>query len=251
MERIQKILSQRGVASRRQAEQMILAGRVTCNGQLCSLGQTADPDVDEIMVDGKPLPSAGSSVYIMLNKPKGYVTTLSDEKGRKTVADLVSDAGLRVYPVGRLDIDSDGLLIMTNDGELTYALTHPSHEVEKTYIAEVKGNISGNIDRLGKPMLIDGYRIKPARVKVLEEHNNGGKIEVVIHEGRNRQVRKMCALCGLTVKRLHRIAMGSLNIGNLPYGKWRYLSENEVAYLKKISEKKDEDENIVRMNDNE
>ena len=138
-ERIQKILSRYGVASRRQAEQMLLDGRVTCNAQVCQLGQSADPDVDTILVDGKPLPSLGQYVYIMLNKPKGYVTTLSDEQGRKNVAKLVVDCGARVYPVGRLDMDSEGLLLMTNDGDFANRLMHPRYEVRKIYRVTVKG----------------------------------------------------------------------------------------------------------------
>lgn len=232
MERIQKILSQRGVASRRQAEQMILAGRVTCNGQLCSLGQTADPDVDEIMVDGKPLPSAGSSLYIMLNKPKGYVTTLSDEKGRKNAAMLVSDCGQRVYPVGRLDMDSEGLLLFTNDGEFANYLMHPSHLVHKTYCVTVKGYSEENLDRLHKPIILDGYRIAPPEIQLVRVDGEKAVLHITIHEGRNRQVRRMCAKAGMQVKRLVRIQEGSLHLGALPSGKWRYLTNEEVKELK-------------------
>ena len=237
--RLQVVLSECGICSRRKAEELIKQGRVVVNDETAQIGMQADISLDKIEVEGKLISEPKEKVYVMLNKPVGYVTTMSDEKGRKTVADLVSDVCCRIYPVGRLDIDSDGLLIMTNDGELTYALTHPSHEVEKTYIAEVSGDISSNIERLGKSMIIDGYRIKPARVKILEENENSGKVMVIIHEGRNRQVRKMCAMCGLKVKRLRRVAMGNINMENLPYGKWRYLSQSEIRYLKEISKKKD------------
>lgn len=232
MERIQKILSQRGVASRRQAEEMILAGRVTCNGQLCSLGQTADPEVDEIMVDGKPLPSAGACVYIMLNKPKGYVTTLSDEKGRKNVAMLVSDCGQRVYPVGRLDMDSEGLLLFTNDGEFANYLMHPSHQVRKTYCVTVKGYSEENFDRLHMPITLDGYRIAPPEIQLVRADGDKAVLNITIHEGRNRQVRRMCAKAGMQVKRLVRIQEGDLQLGALPLGKWRYLTNEEIKELK-------------------
>ena len=154
-ERIQKLLSQRGVASRRQAEQMILQGRVSCNGTLCTLGQSIDPEIDAVLVDGKPLPSPDRHLYIMLHKPKGYVTTLSDEKGRKNAAQLVEDCGTRVYPVGRLDMDSEGLLLFTNDGEFAHRMMHPSHEVKKTYRVDVKGYSSENFQRLQHPIYLD------------------------------------------------------------------------------------------------
>lgn len=232
--RIQAILSENGVCSRRTAEEWIKQGKVLLNGQTAMVGMKADLDTDLITVDGQSISKIDRRVYVILNKPVGYVTTLSDEKGRRTVADLVSAVPYRIYPVGRLDIDSDGLLIMTNDGELTNLLTHPSHEIDKVYVAEVSGNVRENIDKLRSPLIIDGYKIRPARVEILSENPEGGKITVTIHEGRNRQVRKMCSLCGLKVKRLHRVAIGDLKIGSLPYGKWRYLTEDEVKYLKCI-----------------
>ncbi len=234
-ERLQKIISARGLASRRQAEQWITAGRVTCNGQVCRLGDQADPDTDNILVDGRPLPSAGKQVYLMLHKPRGYVTTLSDEKGRQNAAQLVCDCGTRVYPVGRLDMDSEGLLVFTNDGAFANHLMHPKHEVEKTYQVTVRGFTQEGLELLKKPAVIDGYTIATPHIKVLNSPDEKGKarLQVVIHEGRNRQVRKMCALAGMEVLRLIRIQEGNLKLGDLPLGKWRYLTEEEVEMLRK------------------
>ncbi len=229
--RIQKILSDRGVASRRQAEQMILDGRVCCNGAVCTLGQSADPDKDFITVDGKAIPGGTEYVYILLHKPKGYVTTLSDEKGRKNTAMLVADCGKRVYPVGRLDMDSEGLLLFTNDGEFANALMHPRHEVNKIYRVEVKGYSPENFCRLAKPIYLDGYKIAAPNLKLLQEKDGAATLEITIHEGRNRQVRRMCARAGMMVKRLVRIQEGSLKLGELPPGKWRYLTESELRQL--------------------
>ena len=236
IERLQKILSARGIASRRAAEQMILDGRVTCNGTVCKLGESADPEKDQILVDGKPLPIQGGHVYIMLNKPRGYVTTLSDEKGRKNAAQLVSDCGQRVYPVGRLDMDSEGLLIFTNDGELANHLMHPKHEINKTYEVRVTGYTLSGLDNLKRPIVLDGYKIKPPQVLCVrreQDEKNTAILQVAIHEGRNRQVRRMCAAAGMEVRRLKRISEGNLKIGTLAAGKWRYLTEEEVAELKK------------------
>lgn len=229
-ERIQKILSSRGVASRRAAEEMIKAGRITCNGQVCSLGQSADPDIDEILVDGKALPSAGEKVYIMLHKPRGYVTTLSDEKGRPDAASLVS-CGQRVYPVGRLDMDSEGLLLFTNDGEFANRLMHPSHEVKKTYEVRVASFTRDGLRILQEPMELDGYRIRRPQVRILKEQENKAVLEIVIHEGRNRQVRRMCDHAGMQVNRLKRVAEGKVKLGKLPLGTWRYLTEEEIQAL--------------------
>lgn len=230
-ERIQKILSQRGIASRRQAEQMILDGRVLCNGKPCSLGESADPDTDEILVDGKKLPSAAKNVYIMLHKPKGYVTTLSDEKGRKNAAMLVADCGCRVYPVGRLDMDSEGLLLFTNDGEFANRLMHPKHQVNKIYRVEVTGFDAVGLEKLKHPIILDGYKIAPPDVLLLSEAGDRASLQITIHEGRNRQVRRMCARAGMQVKRLIRIGEGKLSLGELPVGKWRYLTEKEIGEM--------------------
>lgn len=230
-ERLQKILSARGIASRRKAEELLLAGRVSVNGQLAVLGQSADPETDRILVDGKELPSAGKAVYIMLNKPRGYVTTLSDEKGRPTVAQLVADCGVRVYPVGRLDYDSEGLLLLTNDGAFANRLMHPKQEITKTYEVWVSGFHAAAPVLLARPIVLDGYQIRPPEVKLL--HNNGekGKFFVTIHEGRNRQVRRMCEAAGMRVTRLRRISVDKLQLGDLKTGAWRYLTEDELVGL--------------------
>lgn len=230
-ERLQKILSARGIASRRKAEEWITAGRVSVNGKVAALGDSADVDTDQILVDGKPLPSQQDLVYILLNKPRGYVTTLSDEKGRRTVAELVADCGIRVYPVGRLDYDSEGLLILTNDGEFANEMMHPKHQVEKTYRVWVAGYRPEATQLLKRPIVLDGYQIHPPKVKLLSASNDTACYEVTIHEGRNRQVRRMCDRAGMTVTRLQRIREGTLTLGNLPLGKWRYLTEEEKAKL--------------------
>ena len=231
IQRLQKLLSERGVASRRKAEEMINAGRVCVNGQTAMLGQSADPETDVILVDGSPLPSPTDHVYILLNKPRGYVTTLSDERGRKTVAELVADCGTRVYPVGRLDYDSEGLLILTNDGEFANTMMHPRHEVEKTYAVQVTGYHPGATTLLERPIELDGYKIRPSKIQLLESRGDRAQYLVTIHEGRNRQVRRMCQAAGMTVTRLCRIREGSLELGDLPKGKWRYLTKEELAKL--------------------
>jgi 23S rRNA pseudouridine2605 synthase len=211
---------------------MITAGRIVCNGRQCVLGDVADPDVDEILIDGKPLPKEGERCYIMLNKPRGFVTTLSDEKGRKNAAQLVADCGQRVYPVGRLDMDSEGLLLFTNDGDFANNLMHPKHEVEKTYRVTVLEYEAEKLEKLKLPVVLDGYQIKPPKVELESVKGNKASVLVKIHEGRNRQVRRMCAIAGLTVMRLERISEGKLSLGNLPKGKWRYLTKDEVEALK-------------------
>lgn len=233
-QRIQKILSERGVCSRRKAEVYITEGRVTVNGSIASLGDSADPDVDMILLDGNPLPSTQKPVYIMLYKPRGYVTTLSDEKGRKNAADLVADCGVRVYPVGRLDMDSEGLLIFTNDGEFANLLMHPKHEVNKTYLVTVTDFMAEKLEKLSLPVELDGYLIKKPAVKLVRTlSGNRAVLSVTIHEGRNRQVRRMCDLAGMGVARLTRISEGAVKLGDLKSGTWRYLTDAEVALLKK------------------
>lgn len=231
-ERIQKVLAQAGLCSRRAAEEMIRQGRVTIDGRRAELGDQADPARQKIAVDGKPVASAEKKVYLMLNKPRGYVSTAHDERGRKTVADLVRGCGARVYPVGRLDYDSEGLLLMTNDGALTQKLTHPSHEIGKTYQVTVRGDLS-RVPALGQPMKIDGYEIAPATVFILSQQDeHTARLSMTIHEGRNRQIRKMCEQVGLDVRRLKRLAVGGLELDrNLAPGKWRELTEEEIAYL--------------------
>ena len=230
-EKLQKILSARGVASRRHAEQIIEQGRVTCNGRVCQLGDRADPAVDVILLDGKPLPSEEKKVYLMLHKPRGYVTTLSDEKGRKNAAQLVSDCGTRVYPVGRLDMDSEGLLLFTNDGDFANRLMHPKHEVNKTYRVLVAGYSPAALKKLGKPVTLDGYTIRTPQVVLVKATEDRAELLVTIHEGRNRQVRRMCQIADMQVQRLIRISEGPLKLGDLPFGKWRYLTDEEVQAL--------------------
>ena len=231
-ERLQKILSARGVASRRTAETWIQQGRVMVNGIPARLGDTADPEQDEILLDGKPLPRGREPVYILLNKPRGYVTTLSDEQGRPNAAQLVADCGVRVYPVGRLDMDSEGLLLFTNDGAFANALMHPKHQVKKTYDVWVTGYVPGAEIRLARPIELDGYTIRKPEVKLLKAEGNRARLRVTIHEGRNRQIRRMCQAAGMTVTRLRRIREGSLSLGDLAPGAWRYLTREEVARLR-------------------
>ena len=230
--RIQKILSDAGVTSRRQAEKWITEGRVTCNGRVCTLGQSADPDTDCICVDGKQVLFRQEYVYLMLHKPRGYVTTLSDEKGRKNVAQLVEDCGKRVYPVGRLDMDSEGLLLFTNDGEFANYMMHPRHEMEKTYLVLVTGFAPEKLEALKEPIVLDGRPIAPPVVKLLSADGATARILVTIHEGRNRQVRRMCGQAGLPVQRLARVQEGGLRLGDLPVGNWRYLTQEEIHILK-------------------
>lgn len=232
-ERLQKLISSCGVASRRAAESWIEAGRVTVNGVTARLGDKADLDRDEILVDGKPLQQkAETRTYLMLNKPRGYVTTLSDEKGRKTVADLVSGCGARVWPVGRLDLDSEGLLILTDDGDATHKLLHPSKEVEKEYLVWVTGDVKRALPILTGPMTLDGDRLAPAKVRQGRASGDVTQLSVTIHQGKNRQVRRMCAQAGLTVLRLKRVREGSLWLDrSLGVGKYRKLTQDEVELL--------------------
>ena len=228
-ERLQKIISGAGLMSRRAAELCISEGRVSVNGNVAQLGDKADPETDTILVDGKALPTTSEKVYIMLNKPKGYVTTLSDEKGRKNVTELVKELGTRVYPVGRLDMYSEGLLIMTNDGDFANTLMHPSHNISKTYNTCVTGEDVGmRIEYLREPMEIDGYIITPAEVDIIRVFPGGAELAITIHEGRNRQVRKMCELVGLKVTKLCRVSEGPLELGDLKPGKWRRLTDEEI-----------------------
>ena len=231
-ERLQKVLSAAGVCSRRAAETYINEGRVTVNGETAQLGWKADPERDEIRLDGQLIGGAEKHVYLVLNKPRGYVTTLSDEKGRKTVVELVSGCRQRVYPVGRLDMDSEGLLLMTNDGDFMQRLTHPSHEVTKEYHVSVYGAVQGAAERLRAMRDLDGEPIRPAGVKVLRRTEQTAELAITIHEGKNRQVRRMCAACRLTVKRLCRVREHSLELGDLPQGQWRYLTDTEIQALK-------------------
>ena len=232
LQRLQKILAARGICSRRKAEEMITAGRVSVNGAVANLGDSADPETDEIRLDGDLLPTASDYVYILLHKPRGFVTTASDEKGRPNVIQLV-DVPQRVYPVGRLDMDSEGLLLLTNDGEFANKVMYPKAEVDKIYEVWVNGFTEGGLAILKQPMQIDGYTIRTPKIKVLGVKGDGAHLEITIHEGRNRQVRRMCSHAGMTVTRLRRIGEGSLRLGNLEKGKWRYLTLEEIRVLMK------------------
>ena len=231
-ERLQKILSAAGIASRRASEELIKSGRVCINGVTASLGDSADITMDIITLDGKEIKMPSGHTYIMLNKPKGYVTTMSDEKGRPCVAELVKDVNAKVYPVGRLDMYSEGLLIMTDDGALANKLMHPSGEVKKTYHAWISGKCTDkSLKILQSPLNIDGYVIKPAEVSVIKSADDYTLLAIIIREGRNRQIRKMCELAELKLTRLKRISEGSLSLGELKPGKWRHLTAEELQEI--------------------
>ncbi len=247
MERLQKLIAASGLCSRRRAEEWIREGKVTVNGDLARLGDSADPEQDEILVNGSPLPAAPvRTTTILLYKPRGYVTTLSDEKGRPTVAELLPGDLPRLYPVGRLDQFSEGLLLMTNDGALANALTHPGGEVDKTYHLWVSGWQDSSLALLRRPIVLDGYRIKAPRVRLLWVHGatvagadahigprpETALLEIIIHEGRNRQIRRMAEAAGLTATRLKRVAEGPLTLGGMKPGQWRRLTEEELAALR-------------------
>lgn len=231
-ERLQKVLAASGVASRRRAEEIIRQGRVTVNGRVVvEMGFRVDPERDDVCVDGQKL-TPERLAYILLHKPRGYVCTARDPQGRPTVLDLVRDAGARVYPVGRLDYDSSGLLLLTNDGPLSFALTHPRHRVEKTYRVRVAGRLSAaTFDRLRQGVRLSDGMTAPARVRELSRVGDDSWLEIVLCEGRNRQVRRMLAAVGHQVKELVRVRVGDLTLGNLPPGAFRHLSEAEVARL--------------------
>lgn len=234
-ERLQKLISGAGIASRRAAEKLILSGRVTVNGETATLGMGADLDKDIVEVDGVRIGEMSERMYIMLNKPRGYVTTLSDEKGRRTVAELVEGAGRRLYPVGRLDLNSEGLLIMTDDGEAANALMHPAHEVEKVYSVTVRGRVTQRqVAAMEALRAIGGMEIRPAKVKLLSSDDEFTRLRFTIHEGRNRQVRRMCESVNLVVTRLVRTSEGELKLGKLPSGRWRLLTGDEVGYIKSL-----------------
>lgn len=233
--RIQKFISDCGVLSRRAAEKEIEAGHVTVNGKRALIGQKIDPVHDKVKVGGKPCRRTEEKVYVMLNKPRGYVTTMSDEKGRKCIPELMEELPERVYPCGRLDMESEGLLLLTNDGTVADKLMHPRNHLEKIYHVKVRTEIAPEvITRLNEPMVIDGYKIKPVTVAFIAKKDGATTLRFTLSEGRNRQIRKMCEQVGLEVMRLRRIAVGELNIGTLRPGQWRFLNHSETEYLKNL-----------------
>ncbi|MDR1116757.1 MAG: rRNA pseudouridine synthase [Oscillospiraceae bacterium] len=241
-DRLQKIISAYGVASRRAAEELIKQGRVTVNGSAAVLGQSADIERDIIAVNGRVLAAPPKLVYIMLYKPRGYVTTMKDERGRKSVDMLVRECPERVYPVGRLDLNSEGLLLMTNDGALANGLAHPGREVEKVYRVSAAGNDISLVERLTKITELDGEKISPASAYVTNSGEGRMTFEITIHEGKNRQIRRMCEEVGLEIKRLKRIREGTLELAGLKPGEWRYLEKNEIRYLKSLTLKSKSEE---------
>lgn len=233
--RLQKFIADAGIASRRKAEELIRQGRVKVDGEtVTELGRKVT-GAEAVEVNGRPVAVSEKKVYIILNKPEGYVTTVKDQFSRKTVLDLVAGASGRLFPVGRLDYDTSGLLLLTNDGELTYKLTHPSHEIDKTYLAKVLGAPSAEkLKALERGIELEGAVTAPSRVKLKTQGERTSVLEVVIHEGRNRQVRKMLEAIGHPVVSLKRTEFGGLGLEGLPEGKWRYLKSHEVEQLKRL-----------------
>lgn len=234
--RLQKYISSIGLMSRRAAEKEIELGKFKVNGITATTGQVISPDKDRVTYKGKLIGSKefDRKIYIMLNKPRGYVTTLSDEKSRKCVAELVEDVGARVYPIGRLDMDSEGLLLFTNDGELANKLTHPRHRIPKIYHVKVKGEITPEqLKKLNRSMVIDDYEILPVETTIVTRRDNYSVLRMELYEGRNRQIRKMCEAVELEITKLQRVAIGNLKLGDLTPGAWRHLTKTQVEYLKK------------------
>lgn len=236
--RLQKYMAMCGAASRRGAEEIISAGRVTVNGtKITEQGVKVEIGADTVKVDGKVIKPSGKMFYIMLNKPAGYVTTVKDQFERPTVIDLIgTEIHERIFPVGRLDYETEGLLLLTNDGDFTYKVTHPKHNIEKTYIAVLKGGITiKGLAQLRRGVkLDDGFVTSPAQVEMLDAENGHTTIKITIHEGKNRQVRRMFEAVGSKVKELQRISIGTVELGNLPLGRWRHLTSHEITYLKNL-----------------
>ncbi|MBS4536241.1 rRNA pseudouridine synthase [Clostridium sp. D2Q-14] len=235
--RLQKFMAKSGVASRRKSEKIILEGKVEVNGKIIKeLGYKINVNKDIIKVNGKKIEMEKEKKYIIINKPVGYVTTVSDQFNRKTVMDLIPNINLRLYPVGRLDYDTSGLLLLTNDGDLAYKLTHPSHEINKTYIAKVKGIPSKDeLNKFRNGLNIENYLTSKAEIEILNKNNNSSILKIVIHEGKNRQVRKMCDKINHPIIKLKRICIGDIKLGDLKEGEYRDLNSKEINYFKKYS----------------
>lgn len=235
--RLQKFIADSGLMSRRAAEGEIERGNIAVNGHVAAIGTKVDPAEDVVTYKGKRIRFERKKyTYIMLNKPRGYLSSTTDDRGRKCVTDLLEDVDARVYPVGRLDLISEGMILLTDDGELKNRLTHPSHTIPKVYRVKVGGSVSETqYDILTSPLVIDGYKIKPVDVVVTGEDESGTVLKFTLFEGRNRQIRKMCEAADLTVKRLSRVSIGNLKLDGLPVGKWRYLEQHEVDYLYKAT----------------
>ena len=238
--RLQKFIADSGLMSRRAAEAEIERGAVSVNGHVAKIGTKIDPASDVVTYKGKRIRYEKKKyTYIMLNKPRGYLSSTTDDRGRKCVTDLLTDVDARVYPVGRLDLISEGMLLLTDDGELKNRLTHPSHTIPKIYRVKVGGSVTQEqYDILTSPLEIDGYKIKPVDVIVTGEDETGTVLKMTLFEGRNRQIRKMCEAADLTVKRLSRVSIGNLKLDGLPVGKWRYLDDSEVDYLYKSTKER-------------
>ena len=235
--RLQKFLADSGLMSRRAAEKEIELGNVSVNGHVAEIGMKIDTKRDTVTYRGKKIVyERREYTYIMMNKPRGYLSSTTDDRGRKCVTDLLSGVEARVYPIGRLDLISEGMLLLTDDGELKNKLTHPSHSLPKIYRVKVSGEVSEEqYNILTSELVIDGYKIRPVTVSVAESDESGTVLKMTLVEGRNRQIRKMCEAAGLVVKRLSRISIGNLKLNNLPVGKWRYLEKEEVDYLYKAT----------------
>ena len=234
--RLQKFLADSGVASRRKSEELIADGKVRVNGRVAQIGDKVDPRRDDVSVSGRKIARENNYVYLALNKPRGYVTTMSDEMDRRCVAELVADVGRRVYPVGRLDRDSEGLLLFTNDGEFANAMTHPSRHISKTYRVSVRPKITEEqLTVLTSSLMIDGRKTLPADVRIVSSEEDKSVLEIVLYEGRNRQIRRLCEEAGLETVRLKRTAIGQLKLSGLKLGEYRHLTHDEVSLLKRQS----------------
>ena len=234
--RLNKYISDCGLMSRRSAEKEIEAGNITVNGEKVEVGRKIVVGIDKVMYRGRPIRrNDEKKLYVMLYKPRGYVTTMNDEQGRKCIPELISDIPARVYPCGRLDMDSEGLLLLTNDGDVAQKLMHPRNHVEKIYHVKIEGEIEPDkLKALNSPMELDGEKIAPVRVSIISRRDGKTSLKFILTEGRNRQIRRMCEFVGLEILRLKRIAIGNINIGMLTPGKWKYLNHNEAEYLKSL-----------------